>query len=203
MREAEEKAAGGSERARAARYDCPDDRRLGPVHTGQGDCLSWSPRRTWTSVPGRRRSPKERIPNRALRLTRWGASSQRRSRRSPMRPVDLRRIHRKRIRHRKQQPIGPRHRMVCLGLVPPEPLGWHWASDRTVGQPPNHEWARADLLRPHDLHGARLHDGAPDRCMATPCCMGDPLKRFEIDQTLFASRTLRLQRRKTLEMAVA
>ena len=203
MREEEQKAAGGSERARAARYDCPDERRLGPLHAGRGDCLSRSPRRTWRSVPGSTRSLKERIPTRAMRLTRWAAGSQRRSRRSAMRPVDLRRIQRKRIRHREQQPIGPRHRMVCLGLVPPEPLGWHWASDRTVGQPPHHEWTRADLLRPNDLHGARLHDGAPDRCMATPCFVGDPPKRFEINQALFASRALRLQRRKTLEMAAA
>ena len=42
---------------------------------------------------------------------------------------------------------------VCMGFIPPELLGWHWAADLKVGELPDHEWARADLLRPNDLHG--------------------------------------------------
>ena len=62
---------------------------------------------------------------------------------------------------------------VCMGFIPPELLGWHWAADLKVGELPDHEWARADLLRPNDLHGSRLRDGAPNRCVATPFSVGD------------------------------
>jgi len=203
MREEEEKAAEGSEQARAARPDGCDEGRRGPLRTARGDELPRWPRRTGGSPPRRTRSPQERIPTRAVRPARRAARAPKRSRRFPTRAVDLRRIPRKRIRHREPQPIGPRYRMACLGLVPPEPLGWHWASDLTVGRPPYHEWARADLLRRNDLHGARLHNGAPDRCVATPCCMGDPRRRCEIDQALFVSPAMRRQRRKTFEMIAA
>ena len=40
-----------------------------------------------------------------------------------------------------------------MGFIPPELLGWHWAVGRKTGELPDHEWARADLLRPNDLHG--------------------------------------------------
>jgi len=149
--------------------------------------------RRWT------RSSAERIPPTAVRPAR----TPKRSGRSRMQTVDVRRIPRTRIRRRAPQPLGPRRRTVCPDSTPPEPLGWHWAFDLTVGRPPNHEWARADLLRRNDLHGAQLHNGAPHRCVATPRGMGDPPTRCEIDLALFASVTGERAQRKTHAMMAA
>ena len=117
----------------------------------------------------------ERMPQRAApaRPTQDGSQP---PHHEPKPPAAWRRVRNRLIRHREPQPMGPGHPKVCRDFVPPERRWCHCASDLRVGEHPEHECARADLLRPHDLHVARLCDGAPDRCMTAPlfCSVGLP-----------------------------